>query len=316
MPVRISCPNCQGALSMPDAMYGKQVRCPKCQQPFVCPPGPDAAPQRSSPSPYDYDAPPRSSRGYEDYDQSERRYESEPRGSWGRFAIGSIFLFISFGLLAAGECVLHIGLLANKNVASKAVSIVFQILTIAGAATGAIGLGIAGGLPRQSRVRGILFGGMGFLISAAVLAFIVFILNLTKFVEEATNAESALTKLRLLQIMILITNITLIGGYVHTLAAAIILCTRTEAFGVASSAVGCLFLVVVSPLVQVSLEIMHLQFNPDIFTMFSASATNTLLTIRHIFALLFAVGITTWICILLGLLNSAISRARSRGVLS
>jgi len=32
MTVRIGCPSCHASLSMPEKMYGRQVKCPKCQQ--------------------------------------------------------------------------------------------------------------------------------------------------------------------------------------------------------------------------------------------------------------------------------------------
>lgn len=55
MTVRIGCPNCKASLSMPDTMYGRQVKCPKCRQPFECPAGPTAsAPAGAS---FDFDAP-------------------------------------------------------------------------------------------------------------------------------------------------------------------------------------------------------------------------------------------------------------------
>jgi predicted Zn finger-like uncharacterized protein len=48
MPIRVTCPECRGALSVQDAVRGKKIRCPKCQHVFVAAP---AAPAKGTPPP-------------------------------------------------------------------------------------------------------------------------------------------------------------------------------------------------------------------------------------------------------------------------
>ena len=43
---RIACPSCNSSLTMPESMYGRKVKCPKCNTPFQCP-----TPSGSAPAP-------------------------------------------------------------------------------------------------------------------------------------------------------------------------------------------------------------------------------------------------------------------------
>jgi predicted Zn finger-like uncharacterized protein len=43
MPRKITCPNCNAVVSVPDELLGRTVRCPRCKTPFTAeaaPPGP------------------------------------------------------------------------------------------------------------------------------------------------------------------------------------------------------------------------------------------------------------------------------------
>jgi Zn-finger nucleic acid-binding protein len=46
MPISTACPSCQQRLKLADTLVGKRVRCPKCQQVFLVPPGQEQLVQR------------------------------------------------------------------------------------------------------------------------------------------------------------------------------------------------------------------------------------------------------------------------------
>ena len=108
MPVRINCPSCQASLSMPESMYGKAVRCPKCQSPFQCPtPSANAAPapSRRAPAPaasggnpfaFEEAAAPAGGdeADYED-DRPRRGGRRGGSGAWGAVNSGFLYLFLS-----------------------------------------------------------------------------------------------------------------------------------------------------------------------------------------------------------------------------
>src|SRR5262245_40492516 len=74
--LQITCPSCNRALSLPESMQGKQVRCPLCSNEFQAggngPPPPAAAPYDREPE-YDRGYPPPRRRDYDDRDYEPAR---------------------------------------------------------------------------------------------------------------------------------------------------------------------------------------------------------------------------------------------------
>src|SRR6185369_6216092 len=108
MTVRIGCPSCHASLSMPEKMYGRQVKCPKCQQPFQCPSGPAqvaAAPMAPVASPaaaFAFDAPPQAPMAAPaasalDFNAPAATAGMAGAAGWGRVQKSLLFHFIAAG---------------------------------------------------------------------------------------------------------------------------------------------------------------------------------------------------------------------------
>ena len=197
MAVRISCTHCNSGLSMPESMYGKPVRCPKCQKIFECPPGPEGtteAPVKREPrkrpatmpdggNPFAFEeasAPP--ARGGDadleelptDDDVAVTRSRHRKQG-WDRACQGVIFLCISAGLYLGFYLVLHfiLGSSSPPKPDLAKVIIILQVLLFVGAcAVGTLGLMRFAAVPPASGARGAANAGMFALLLCTLTGFL------------------------------------------------------------------------------------------------------------------------------------------------
>jgi hypothetical protein len=205
MPIRIACPGCQAALSMPESMYGKSVKCPKCQTAFQCPPAPvaqpapvarGAAPPPPPPpppppappvsrSPFDFDAPPAtapapvraSRRDDEYYDDDYDRRPRRRRSGWEKVKSGFLFLYISAGCFYLCYLLFFILSLAMdpKRPSEGLVTTILilgSVAILAGAVLGSLGLLMGTAVPGESGAKAVVFASMISMMVGAVLSLV------------------------------------------------------------------------------------------------------------------------------------------------
>lgn len=198
MPIRINCPSCQASLSMPESMYGKAVRCPKCQSPFQCPSGPAPsapapAPVRrakapvaavpSSGNPFSFEEasqpPPLGGDvGYEE-DRASPRGSGRRLGGWESVLSGFLFLYISAGCFMAWFLLFHFApKLISSPASLKIVVILDCLLFVAGTVLGVLGQMKCSAIPATSGAKGAATAALVFMVLAAIGSFITMVLIL------------------------------------------------------------------------------------------------------------------------------------------
>jgi hypothetical protein len=206
--MRIACPNCQMALSVPETYRGQKVRCPGCGQAFQAPSQPDAVTASPPPAPI---APPPS---------AEERAEPAPApapssgspaddqldfggsvaadylgvGNWGRVRSSVALLIASAGSFYLAFLLVFLPLVfgdrarfpgpAPAGFAGKAQFILILLLLLAGVVLGAMGARKCSAAPGDSGSRGAAQTATGLLAFASCCGSIVtFFLLLFLIVE-------------------------------------------------------------------------------------------------------------------------------------
>jgi hypothetical protein len=277
MPVKISCPNCEAGLSMPESMFGKQVRCPKCQKPFQCPTGEEAvttkprsapAPARSgSSNPFDFEeAPARRTRDsaaeveFEpDEDEVDRSYRRRPRRTgWERVRGGGTFLCISAGMFLVFYLIYFFFFGQPRTPTSTPPSLglvktmlILECLLIMGAAgCGALGMSMCMTVPHTSFAKGAALGSMVSLLLCAVCSFLVTVIIMMLLFGSAPGPGI----LKALFYLALALIGSLVAGFVFCIFYLTILATFLTSRAMLGSVVAHGVFLMVSPFIFVAIS--------------------------------------------------------------
>jgi hypothetical protein len=327
MPTRINCPSCNTALSLPESMYGKTVRCPGCQQMFQCPnpgsvaPGPPPPPPRrsappppSSGNPFDFAPAPEA--GFVDDEDDEPRGRRPRRSAgWDRVRGGFLFLYLSAGCFTL--CYLLLFFFAGDATGGgrsgpsgpgpspgtiKAVLTFLSVLFVAGTVLGGIGLASCGSVPAETRARIPVTVGMVCMILCAVSSVVI-----SFMVLPTIFGDKPPTGLKVLPILVLATTGSLMASFILFTFFLTLAAVHLQRWGLLASIITYVVVMSLSPLAIFGLTYFQLLLSGP---RMAASDSGTLIKFLSVTTV---VGGAVWFCLMLVTLNSAIDRLRGRG---
>ncbi len=319
MTVRIACTHCNSELSMPETMYGKPVRCPKCQQIFTCPSGPEAQASPPEPrparsggaNPFEFEAPaapPSTSSPEEAEDRGDESSRRPARTGWSRVTSGGLMLAIS-GIVFLSY--IGIGYLLMTSTMAPSDKLQFMailscVVPVAGNVLGAIGLYFCTAVPHSSGAKGPAFFGAIALLIASIGSIVT---NGASLIIRPESPPSP-TFAKILGWMYLLMIGGMLAGVVLTTFYMTITAMHVRARLVLTSIVTHVTLTAVAPIV--------LALSTGVLAMIVGGGRGSredITLLGNLLLLFVVIGAILWFVANVFMLNGAINQARRKGTI-
>ncbi len=337
MPVKVACTHCQTTLMMPESMYGQQVRCPKCQQIFQCPPAPaeqPAPPPRTprkrpptqpnvSANPFDFEgssAPPRASGDalepevLDDDDQDDRplRRSRRPMTGWGRVQSAVLWLFISAGCFFLAFAFIYLPFALRdpmkppeSQTMMRMMVTLSLLLVLAGAGLGAAGQAFCAAAPSDSGVRGpAMASGVLMLIGAVIGLPFTFIIISAVWKDRPDFPQSVV---KILPLMALGYIGLMFASFLVFMFFTVLVGAHLKRPGLVLNTIAYTVVFFLSPMIIVGLEYFREMIVGPSLTGPSDSGLQKWLP------LVLMIVNTGWFCFVVAGLRAAVTRAVDRG---